>query len=672
MLLAKSNNQAVLRGKPTAIMKKLYLRNLILAASFSGLLAACATSVQDTLNTPHSQYQFADISHLDNRQKADLYEAIIAADIAEHQQDFQTATSYYLYAADVSKSLELIQKGVETAQAAQDPLALEQASLMWLALEPDNVTAQSMILQSQLVQQNAPGALENASKFLTQLDTSEQKYTLIDTSIVPQDPRTAFNLLRELQKQMPEEVAIPTGISKLFMRLASKSKQPENILIQALTHAEKALEIAPLFYPAVRNKSLVLVQLRRDNEARNYLSELYAQHPGSNEVNLMLGQLLYDLQDYQASVAHFTDWLLNQPEDQESRFYLAASYYAIGEFESGLPHFVKLAKENYRLDKVAFYCGDSAMKTNDTAQAIQCFEQVDGGRFKSHAKVFLSRIYAAENDRDQALASLTITPDFDENEQIKLISAQVDLLLSHFSRQQAQQRLNEALTDYPQNLVLLLKKIELFELQSKPKELMVLLTEARDLFDEDSRLDEFNLAAAALLNNNNHLELAIEWLNKALEKKPADKDLLYTRALYKEPLGLYDEMVAEFKHLLQLYPEDLNIQNALGYTLADLNLELEYAQSLIDSAYEGLPNNPAVIDSKGWVAFRMGKISEAIDFLTRAFKLAPSADVAAHLGEVLWLDSQKELAKKVWQEGLKIDEQSGILIKTLERLKVEL
>ncbi|WP_185964272.1 tetratricopeptide repeat protein [Aliikangiella marina] len=653
-------------------MKKYLVKNLIIAASVSGLLAACVSTKQDSLNTPHNEYQFADISHLDNRQKADLYEAIIAADIAEHQQDFQTATSYYLYAADASQSIELIKKSVASAQAAQDPLALEQATLMWLQKEPDNLSAQSMILQSQLAQQNAVSALDNAKKFMAMLETSEQKLSLIEMSIVPQEPRIAFNLLRELQNQMPKEVAIPTGISKLFMRLAAKSKQPENILTQALSHAEDALEINPLFYPAIRNKSHVLVQLGRDDAARNYLNDLFNRNPTSTEISLMLGQLLYDLQDYQASIAHFTDWLMNKPNDQESRFYLAASYYALGEVESGYPHFVLLAESGYRLDKVAFYCGDSAMKVEETEQAIQCFEMVNEGRFQAHAKVFLSKLYAEKGELEKALASLANNPYFNENDQIKLINAEIDLLLQYFSREQAQAKLSEALTEYPQNLVLLLKKIELFELQDKPNELMTVLTEARDVFDENDRLIDFNLAAAALLNNHNHSQLAVEWLNQALEKTPDDKDLLYTRALYKEPLGLYDEMVDEFKHLHKLYPEDLNIQNALGYTLADLNRELDYANSLINAAFQGLPNNPAVIDSKGWIAFRLGKMTEAIQYLTRAFKMAPSADIAAHLGEVLWVNDQKELAIKVWQEGLELERDSSVLLKTLERLKISL
>lgn len=652
-------------------MKTYSIKKLLLIASISALLSACALKPKDTLNTPHNQYQFADIGHLDNRQKADLYEAIIAADLAEHQQDFQTATSYYLYAADVSKSIELIKKSVASAQAAQDPLALEQATLMWLQAEPGNIFAQSMILQSQLAQQNAPSALENAKLYLANLDSSEKRYSLIVQSIIPQEPRIAFNLLRELQNQMPQEVAIPASISKLFMRLATKSKQPENILTQALNHAEDALKINSLFYPAIRAKSQILVQLRRDEMARSYLNQLNSEHPDSSEINLMLGQLLYDLQDYQASVSHFTDWLLKEPNDQEPRFYLAASFYALGEYASGLPHFVKLANEEYRLDKVAFYCGDSAMRIGENEQAIVCFENVIG-RFQAHAKVFLSELYAAKGQLNKAIESLTIQPQFDESDQIKLITAEIELLAEYNSIEKAQQRLNQALQEFPQSLLLLLKKIELFGLQDKPDELMTVLTEARELIDDENRLMEFNLSAAALLNNHNHSQLAINWLNEAIAKKPDDKDLLYTRALYKEPLGLYDEMVAEFKYLLELYPEDLNIKNALGYTLADLNIELDYANSLIDSAFQGLPDNPAIIDSKGWIAFRLGKLDEAITFLTRAFKIAPSADVAAHLGEVLWLNEQKELAKKVWLQGLELDKENSVLLKTLKRLNVTL
>jgi|GEM_PF-2586139 len=653
-------------------MTKLNFCRLSLALSLGITLSACTSMSGESVQTPHNQYQLTKITELDHRQRADLYEAIITADMAEHQGDHQTAMSYYLFAADLSKDMQLIQKSVEAAQRADDPLGMEQAAQVWLQVQPGSIEARTLILQSQIGQQNGPEALATAQTLLNELESSEARYQLIEENIVPHDPRVSFSLLRDLQTQMPNEVAIETGIAKFIMNLANANNQSDNMLNQALNRINNALTMSPAFLPAVRIKSHVLFQLRRDDEARNYLNDTFNAMPDSAEVSQMLGQLLYDLRDFEASVAHYTDWLNVHPDDLEARFYLAASHYALNDFSAGLPHFKFLLDQDYKTNTTGFYCGDSASKLEQSSLAIDCFNQVEAGRFWIHARVQLARIYSGKKQFEKALEMLTTNRELDENDKIKLVNAEIDLLRQHFSKERAKQRLEQALTESPENLVLLLKKIELYELTDKPEKLVPLLIQARDLFEPGPKLDEFNLAAAALLNNNGHIQSAIDWINQALEIKPEDKDLLYTRAIYKEPLGLLDEMVADFKQLHNLYPDDLNIQNALGYTLADQNIELDYAKTLIANAYRGLPDNPAVIDSMGWIAYRQGEIGKAIEYLTRAFKLAPSADVAAHLGEVLWQDGKKDVAKKVWRKGLELDSQSEILGKTLNRLNVEL
>ena len=653
-------------------MSDFTISKLTLALSFSVLISACANMGGESFNTPHNNYELSGVAELDNRQRADLYEAIITADLAEHQKDHQTAMSYYLFAADLSKDKQLIEKSVQSAQLAEDPLGMEQAAAVWLTIEPDSQEARTLILQAQIAQQNSSGALVTAKSLMQTIKSSEARYQLIENSVINQDPRLSFNLLRELNTQDPSEPAYETGLAKFIMNLSATNKQPSNMLNQALVRANEALKLNDEFIPAIRLKSHILYQLRRDDEARNFLSDVYNSDSKSAELSQMLGQLLYDLRDFDASAAHYTDWLRKNPDDQEARFYLAASNYALGEYELSLSDFVTLINNDYKVPTTAFYCGDASAKIEQYERAIECFDLVQEGRFWIHARLQLSKIYADHKDYDRALQTLQGSHSDDENDQIKLANAEIELLNNHFTPQAARERLDKALQEFPENLVLLLKKIELYDLTDKPNKLLPLLKQAREIFQPGAKLDEFNLAAAALLNNHGHSEMAIDWINSALETKPKDKDLLYTRAIYKEPLGLLKEMVEEFKYLHSLYPDDLNIQNALGYTLADQGLELDYAKSLIDAAFKGLPENPAVIDSMGWIAFRKGDLTKAIEYLTKAFKISPSADIAAHLGEVLWQDNKKELALKVLRKGHELDNKSEVLLKTLERLKIEL
>lgn len=661
-------------GKNRAEMSYLKKKKLVLALNLSlvVLLAGCAGLGGEKIVTPHNSYRINDTVPLDNRQRADLYEAIIAADMAEHQQDHQTAMSYYLYAAELSKNKQIIDKSVDSAIRANDSLGMEQAAKVWLLVEPESVAAKSLLLKSQILQQNAEAAFSIALELMQQFETSETRFRLIEDHIINQDPRLSINLMRDLKERLPEEVAVTTGLAKFIMTLANVNQRPQNMLQQALAQVNEALKLNPKFTPAIRIKSHILFQLRKDDEARVFLSNEYFNNPDSAEISQMLGQLLYDLHDFEASSAHFHDWLAKHPDDLEARFYLAASYYALEKYSESLRHFVPLVNASYKLQTTAFYCGDSAYKLEQYEQALACLRLVTEGRFWTHAKIESAQILAKRKKLEQAINMLNVTGPVDENNKVRLVNAEIDLLNDYASKAKAKERLSKALQEYPDSIILILKKIELHELSNMPEQLLPVLEKARALFEPGIKLDDYNLAAAALLNNNGHIKQAVTWLDQAIENKPDDKDLLYTRAIYKEPLGLYDDMVAEFKHLHELYPDDLNIQNALGYTLADQGIELDYAKSLIDNAFKGLPNNAAIIDSKGWVAFRMGELPEAILYLTQAFKMAPSADVAAHLGEALWQDNKKELAKKIWRKGMELDAKNPLLIDTLKRFKVEL
>jgi len=639
---------------------------------FIGALSACANLKNEAFSTQHNTYQLSKELQLNQRQRADLYEAIITADIAEHNQDHLTAMSYYLFAADMSHNQQLVQKSIDNAKAAKDPLGLQQAAKTWLAKSPQNLQAQTLLLETQIELQNFSEALVTANSILQNLENSQARFEFLETKVLNKDPRSAFNLLRELNKQQPDEVAFIAAQAKFIFKMANSNQNSDKLFIQALQRVEDALDKKPLFNPAIRLKAHILFQTHQDAKARSYLKNLFIDNPNSSDISQMLGQLLYDLRDYEASVSHYANWLQLHPQDLEARNYLAASYYGLGHYQQSLKHFKQLLGTNFQAQIVAFYCGDSAQKTAQYNQAIECFEMVTDGRFLARSKVYLSKLLAKQNKFEAALTTVRKDYKLDEKGTVQLKVAEIDLLNQHFSAEQAKAQLTLALEQTPDNLALILKKIELYHLVKKPDELMVVLTKARSLLEPSEKLDRFNLAVAALLRNNLHYQLAIDWLNHALEVKPQDKELLYTRALYKEPLGLFAEMISEFKYLLTIYPSDLNIKNALGYTLADLGQELDYAQALIDSAYQGLPKSAAVIDSKGWLAYRKGDLNSAEEYLSRAFILSPSAEIAAHLGEILWKKEAIQAAKNVWRKGLMIENNNKMILETLERLKVEL
>ncbi len=163
-------------------------------------------------------------------------------------------------------------------------------------------------------------------------------------------------------------------------------------------------------------------------------------------------------------------------------------------------------------------------------------------------------------------------------------------------------------------------------------------------------------------------EAAFKVLDDALLKYRDDHDLLYAQAMAAERINRIDAMEKSLRHLITLDPKNANAYNALGYSLADRNLRLGEAQKLIEQALQLQPESAHIIDSMGWVMFRRGQIEAALRHLIKAYGLAPETDIAAHLGEVLWVSGRKEEARTIWRAALRDNADNQILIETLKRL----
>jgi Flp pilus assembly protein TadD len=131
------------------------------------------------------------------------------------------------------------------------------------------------------------------------------------------------------------------------------------------------------------------------------------------------------------------------------------------------------------------------------------------------------------------------------------------------------------------------------------------------------------------------------------------------------------EMERLLRQLMTAKPEDPQAYNALGYSLADRGLRLPEARQLIEKALTLTPNDPFIVDSLAWVAFRMGQSEEALRLLRSAYGQKPDAEIAAHLGEVLWTTGQADEARKIWRQGLELNPDNDTLKATLQRLRVE-
>ena len=187
---------------------------------------------------------------------------------------------------------------------------------------------------------------------------------------------------------------------------------------------------------------------------------------------------------------------------------------------------------------------------------------------------------------------------------------------------------------------------------------------------EDARLKL--LAEAQLLRDNRQPQQAYDLLSGALQQTPDEETLLYDTAIAAERVDQFDAMERLLRRLIELKPEAAQAYNALGYSLADRNLRLPEARALIDKAVQLAPDDAYIQDSLGWVQFRQGNLRQARKTLEAAFKKRPDAEIAAHLGEVLWSQGEREGALRVWRDGQRLDADNETLKKTLLRFRVRL
>jgi Flp pilus assembly protein TadD len=175
------------------------------------------------------------------------------------------------------------------------------------------------------------------------------------------------------------------------------------------------------------------------------------------------------------------------------------------------------------------------------------------------------------------------------------------------------------------------------------------------------------IAEFQFLRDAGRAEDAYAVLTDGLAIYPDQPDLLYEAAMAAEKADKFDTAETYLRKLIALRPDYAHAYNALGYTLADRNIRLDEAQQLIDKALELAPDDPFILDSKGWVLFRRGDALAALDVLKKAFSMRPDPEIAAHLGEVLWSLGRQNEARQTWSDAAKANPDNAALAGTMRK-----
>lgn len=369
-----------------------------------------------------------------------------------------------------------------------------------------------------------------------------------------------------------------------------------------------------------------------DDLAISELAQADKLRPGWETSAILHGQVLYR-QSPDLAMGFYRDFLSHHANASEVRLTYARLLVNEKQFAAAKTEFIKLVQASNNNPEVLVVVGLLSLQSMELADAEKYFLQAEKAGFKDPDQLYLYLGQIAERQKkdDKALAMYDKVQPGEHYLDAQLNTAAV------MARTQG--------TDAG-----IAQLDRLTDLQSE-EQAIVAQTRA-NLLTQAKRYDE-----------------AYNVLENAVSTLPNSPELIYDYAMAAERVQKLDVMERELRKLIRLKPDFAQAYNALGYTLADRNLKLEEARSLIEKALALSPNDHYILDSMGWVHYRLGKLDAAADYLRRAYTAQTDPEIAAHLGEVLWKQGKYSEALQTWEEALKVHPENEVLINTTKKFK---
>jgi tetratricopeptide (TPR) repeat protein len=366
-----------------------------------------------------------------------------------------------------------------------------------------------------------------------------------------------------------------------------------------------------------------------------------AQHPESDLAVLLLAQILEDKAEAAKSLA---DFLKKNPKAREVRLTYARILIEGGKIAEAKAEFAQILKQ-YPEDQTTLYAlgllAAQAGELKDAEKYLSSYvrslgNQADRERDSTQALMLLAQIAEDRNDVRGALAWLEKIDPSNPAGYVGATIKRAQLVAKSGDVEAARTLLHSA------------------EVEGNDERVKLIIGEAQ-LLRESGRIDD-----------------AIKLVAEALDTYKDNVDLLYEHAMLAEKHNQLDLMERELRRIIVLAPDNEHAYNALGYSLADRNVRLPEAYDLVRKANQLAPDDPFILDSLGWVEFRLGRYEDALKTLRRAFDIKADPEIAAHLGEVLWKLGREDEAKKLWRSANAKNPKNETLRGTLQRLQVKL
>ncbi|VFR69069.1 FIG140336: TPR domain protein [plant metagenome] len=539
---------------------------------------------------------------------ANILYRILVSEIAAQRGVYATAGNTMLELARDTGDYRLARRALEFSLAGGNLSAALDAARYWSRLAPNDPEASS----TELALAAASGQTAGLGKTLrARIDAAADKPAAIAQALAVigrmSDRRKALAVLDEALSDSARK--IPASRMALA-DLAQAAGDAE----RAASEAREALALAPRSEEAAQR---VLEYGLKDDPVRAIADarEFAQRNPDARRLRLVLATQLSDNGDHEGALSEIESMSRRAPEDFDLMFIRAQILYRAGrlpEARGALEQFVEVQAQRER---------DTAPGTTDAVAA------------SADAYLLLSRIAEEQGDLDGAVQALG--------------------------------RIEDPSVRYSARL----RQASLRAKQGNVDEALALIRSAQPQ-DEEEAL-QGTLAEAQLLRESNRVDEAIAYLAQADAKQPDTVEIKYDLAMLQERVGNVEEMERLLRQVIALDPEHAHAYNALGYTLADQGQRLPEALALVTRALELAPNDPFIMDSMGWVQYRLGDDEAAAGYLTRAYAVRDDVEIAVHLGEVLWKLNRRAEALKLFRDASARDADNALLKETVQRLGVQ-
>jgi len=539
----------------------------------------------------------------------DILFRILAAEIAAQRGAYDVAGETMLELARNVPDPRLARRALEFHLAGNDLSGALDAARHWSRLSPDDDEADAAVLALTAATGQTRGL---AAALRLRIDAASDKTEAIDQ---------ALTVLGRLQDRSQALDILDRAFSPAVRRLPQARMALSDVAqaigdgVRAVAEARMALALQPDSEDAAQRLLDYGMGVDPDRalaEARRFAG----RYPDARRLRLMLAGVLADQERHDEALAELHAMSRHAPEDFDLLYMQAQINYRASRLGAALA----LLQE---------YVDIQAQRRSATMPGA-----TDAGIALADAYMLMARIAERQGRIDDAVIMLGRVDDPSMLHAVRL------------------------------------RQANLLARQGRVEEALATARSASPLDDEDAV--QGVLTVAQILRDAGRVDEAIVELRSADADYPDTAEIKYDLAMLLERKGTLMDFERLMREVIELAPDHAHAYNALGYTLADRNVRLQEAQTLILRAHELLPDNPYILDSLGWVYFRMGRNDLALTYLQKAYDARPEAEIAAHLGEVLWREGRRDEAMQRWSEGAQADADNATLHETLRRMGIKL